>query len=110
MAGGGATRRDLGRRLPGVRKAAGSTQARLGAAVGYSRSTVSNAEIGHPDVARVFWARCDQVLKTGKALAREVAPAPGGVPAAARPAAPGPLGVAWRGAGQAPDLQRAESG
>jgi DNA-binding XRE family transcriptional regulator len=70
VTGDGATRRHLGRRLAGVRKAAGYTQAQLGAAVGYSRSTVSNAEIGHPDVARVFWARCDQVLKTGKALAR----------------------------------------
>jgi hypothetical protein len=35
-------------------------------AVGYSRSAVSNAEGGHPDVARVFWVRCDKALKTGR--------------------------------------------
>jgi transcriptional regulator with XRE-family HTH domain len=63
-------RRDLGRRLAGVRKAAGYTQEGLAAAVGYSRSAVSNAEIGHPDVARVFWVRCDGALKTGRSFAR----------------------------------------
>ena len=66
MTGPATTRRDLGRRLAGTRKAAGFTQQQLGAATGYSRSTVSNAEIGHPDVARVFWARCDRVLATGR--------------------------------------------
>jgi transcriptional regulator with XRE-family HTH domain len=59
MTGPPATRRELGRRLAGARKAAGYTQQQLSAAAGYSRSTVSNAEIGHPDVARVFWERCD---------------------------------------------------
>jgi transcriptional regulator with XRE-family HTH domain len=61
-------RRDLGRRLAGVRKAAGYTQEQLAAAAGYSRSAVSNAEIGHPEVARAFWVRCDAVLRTGRAF------------------------------------------
>jgi DNA-binding XRE family transcriptional regulator len=61
-------RRDLGRRLAGVRKAAGYTQEQLAAAAGYSRSAVSNAEIGHPEVARAFWARCDAVLRTGRSF------------------------------------------
>jgi transcriptional regulator with XRE-family HTH domain len=69
MTGPGTTRRELGRRLAGARKAAGYTQQQLAAAAGYSRSTVSNAEIGHPDVARLFWARCEKVLKSGRMLA-----------------------------------------
>jgi len=64
----GSLRRDLGRRLAVARKAAGYTQERLAAATGYSRSTVSNAEIGHPDVARVFWVRCDELLQSGRAF------------------------------------------
>jgi DNA-binding XRE family transcriptional regulator len=66
VTGPAGTRRDLGRRLAGVRKAAGYTQEQLAAAAGYSRSAVSNAEIGHPEVARAFWARCDAVLRTGR--------------------------------------------
>lgn len=68
VTGPGSLRRDLGRRLAGARKAAGYTQQRLATATGYSRSTVSNAEIGHPDVARVFWIRCDQILRSGRAF------------------------------------------
>jgi transcriptional regulator with XRE-family HTH domain len=59
-------RRDLGQALAAARKAAGYTQHQLALATGYSRSTVSNAEIGHPDVARLFWVRCDKVLKSGR--------------------------------------------
>jgi DNA-binding XRE family transcriptional regulator len=69
VTGYGPERRDLGRRLAAARKAAGYTQQQLAVAAGYSRSTVSNAEIGHPDVAQVFWARCDQVLKSDGAYA-----------------------------------------
>lgn len=69
MSGPDSPRRDLGRRLAGVRRAAGFTQRQLAAVAGYSRSTVSNAEIGHPDVARGFWVRCDEVLKTSKPFA-----------------------------------------
>lgn len=66
MKGAEAERRELGRELARVRRAAGLTQRQLGKAVGYSRSTVSNAELGHPDVARMFWVRCDQALDTGQ--------------------------------------------
>jgi DNA-binding XRE family transcriptional regulator len=61
-------RRDLGRRLAAVRKAAGYTQRELAAVTGYSRGTVSNAEIGGQEVGRSFWVRCDQALETGDAL------------------------------------------
>jgi Helix-turn-helix domain len=63
---GVSARRDLGRSLAAERRAAGFTQRQLAVATGYSRSAVSNAEIGHPDVARVFWARCDQILGSGR--------------------------------------------
>jgi DNA-binding XRE family transcriptional regulator len=66
MTGPRSLRRDLGRRLAAARRAAGYTQQRLAAATGYSRSTVSNAEIGHPDVAQVFWVRCDEILNSGR--------------------------------------------
>jgi transcriptional regulator with XRE-family HTH domain len=59
---------DLGRRLAEARTRAGLTQQQFSALVKYSRSAVSNAEIGHPDVARGFWARCDKVLGTGRSL------------------------------------------
>jgi DNA-binding XRE family transcriptional regulator len=87
----GSGRLDLGRRLAAARKAAGLTQQRLAAATGYSRSTVSNAEIGHPDVARVFWVRCDEILKSGRAfeLAFEQVRA-AERDQAAEPSAPGP--------------------
>ena len=59
-------RKSLGRRLATARVAADLTQRQLAAVVGYSRSTVSNAELGHPDVARGFFVRCDQALDTGQ--------------------------------------------
>ena len=70
VSGAGSPREQLGRRLAGARKAAGLTQQQLAGVMGYSRSTVSNAEIGHPDIALEFWARCDRVLKTGLSFAR----------------------------------------
>jgi DNA-binding XRE family transcriptional regulator len=97
VTGPGSLRRDLGRRLAQARKTAGYTQQRLATATGYSRSTVSNAEIGHPDVARVFWIRCDEVLKSGRAfeLAFEQVRAAERDPAAEPPAgAGGPPGAA----------------
>ena len=53
--------RDLGGRLAALREAAGHTQASLARMVGYSRSTVANAEAGQ-GAARHFWEMCDQVL------------------------------------------------
>ena len=61
-------RRELGRRLARARKAAGYTQRQLAEVTRYSRSTVSNAEIGHPDVARLFWVSCDRALHSGQTL------------------------------------------
>jgi len=99
VTGSGSLRRDLGRRLAAARRAAGYTQQRLATATGYSRSTVSNAEIGHPDVARVFWIRCDEILRTGRAFEldfeqvraaeRDAAGEPGAAAAAGEPAAGG---------------------
>jgi DNA-binding XRE family transcriptional regulator len=93
-------RRELGRRLAAVRKAAGYTQRELAVVTGYSRGTVSNAEIGGQEVGRSFWVRCDQVLDTGDALTsafddardaerREAAGLP--APGAGGPADPGRL-------------------
>lgn len=53
--------RNLGARLAALREAAGSTQARLARLVGYSRSTVANAEAGQ-GAARHFWEMCDEAL------------------------------------------------
>ena len=53
------------RRLALTRRAAGYNQYQFAAKLHYSRSTVSNAEIGHPDVARRFWVACDRVLGSG---------------------------------------------
>ena len=55
-------RQELGRRLSTARKAAGYSQAGLARVTGFSRSAVSNAEIGHPHVGRVFWERCQLAL------------------------------------------------
>jgi transcriptional regulator with XRE-family HTH domain len=57
-----AARRALGQRLARARKAAGYTQQQLAEATRYARSTIANAESGHSEVARPFWARCDRVL------------------------------------------------
>jgi DNA-binding XRE family transcriptional regulator len=100
----GSLRRDLGQCLAAARKAAGYTQHQLALATGYSRSTVSNAEIGHPDVARIFWARCDKILKSGRSyeLAFEKIRAAERGPAAqaaeqALPPRPAPAGAAAAG-------------
>lgn len=54
-------RRDLGILLARHREAAGFTQASLARHVGYSRSTVANAEVGQ-GAARHFWEKVDQVV------------------------------------------------
>jgi WD40 repeat protein/DNA-binding XRE family transcriptional regulator len=56
-----AAARDLGAHLAALREAAGYTQASLARLVGYSRSTVANAEAGQ-GAARHFWEMCDEVL------------------------------------------------
>jgi len=92
-------RRDLGRRLAAARQTAGLTQRQLAEAVRYSRSTVSNAEIGHPDVARLFWTRCDRVLPSGQAFTPAFDQLKAAERAAARP--PGDRPQAFRQARQA---------
>src|SRR5437016_1916290 len=59
--------RDLGARLAALREAAGITQASLARQVGYSRSTVANAEAGQ-GAARHFWEMCEEVLGAGSGL------------------------------------------
>ena len=92
-------RRDLGRRLAAARQAAGLTQRQLAEAVRYSRSTVSNAEIGHPDVARLFWTRCDRVLRACQAFTPAFDQLKAAERMAARP--PGDRAQAFRQARQA---------
>ncbi|MFI5068316.1 MAG: helix-turn-helix transcriptional regulator, partial [Streptosporangiales bacterium] len=53
-------RRELGRQLAALRRQAGLTQADLAGLTGFSRSTVSVAEIGRQAHAREFWAACDK--------------------------------------------------
>jgi len=66
-----AARRDLGRRLAQLRKAAGHTQHRFARLVQYGRSSVANTETGHQYPDRAFWVRCDAVLQTGGVLVEE---------------------------------------
>jgi transcriptional regulator with XRE-family HTH domain len=64
-----AMRRELGRQLVALRREAGLTQHGLAALAGFSRSTVSLAEIGRQSQAREFWQACDKALDTGGVLA-----------------------------------------
>jgi transcriptional regulator with XRE-family HTH domain len=67
-----AMQRELGRQLAALRREAGLTQQGLAALTGFSRSTVSVAEIGRPAHAREFWEACDTALDTGGVLAAGV--------------------------------------
>jgi transcriptional regulator with XRE-family HTH domain len=58
---------ELGRQLAALRRRAGLTQLGLAALAGFSRTTVSMAEIGRAS-HREFWEACDKVLDTGGAL------------------------------------------
>jgi transcriptional regulator with XRE-family HTH domain len=60
--------RELGRQLAALRRRAGLTQEALAALAGFSRSTVSVAEIGRQAHAREFWQSCDEALDTGGML------------------------------------------
>lgn len=62
--------RALGQQLAASRRAAKLSQAALASLVGYSRSTVANAETGRQPVVRAFWQCCDEALGTGTSLAR----------------------------------------
>jgi len=60
--------RELGHQLAALRREAGLTQENLGVLAGFSRSTVSVAEIGRQSHAREFWAACDKALNSGGVL------------------------------------------
>jgi transcriptional regulator with XRE-family HTH domain len=64
-----AMRRELGRQLAALRRQAGLTQEGLAAVTGFSRSTISVAEIGRQAHAREFWEACDKALDAGGVLA-----------------------------------------
>jgi transcriptional regulator with XRE-family HTH domain len=67
-----AMQRELGRQLAALRRQAGLTQHALATLTGFSRSTVSLAEIGRQSQAREFWQACDETLGTGSALSAGV--------------------------------------
>ena len=56
-------RRALGRQLAAMRNRAGLSQWDLAPLTGYSRSTLSDAELGRHRLRREFWVRCDELLK-----------------------------------------------
>jgi transcriptional regulator with XRE-family HTH domain len=62
--------RELGRQLAALRRQAGLTQHGLAALAGFSRTTVSMAELGRGYQVRQFWEVCDKALDldTGGAL------------------------------------------
>ena len=55
-------RRALGRRLASLRSRSGFSQWELAPLTGYSRSTLSDAELGRHRLRREFWQRCDEAL------------------------------------------------
>ena len=63
-----AMQRELGRQLAAQRREAGLTQHGLAALAGFSRTTISMAEIGRQSQAREFWQACDKALDTGGTL------------------------------------------
>src|SRR6266498_1533743 len=69
-------RRQLGRQLAALRKAAGySSQHDLAPLTFYGRSTIANVETGRQHAGRAFWQRCDEVLAAGADEAIDVAAA-----------------------------------
>jgi DNA-binding XRE family transcriptional regulator len=61
-------RRALGRQLAALRNRAGLSQWDLAPLTGYSRSTLSDAELGRHRLRREFWMRCDELLKAENRL------------------------------------------
>ena len=55
-------RRALGRRLAALRSRSGFSQWEFAPLTGYSRSTLSDAELGRHRLRREFWERCDGAL------------------------------------------------
>jgi transcriptional regulator with XRE-family HTH domain len=63
-------RRALGQELARLRHAAGLSQRQFAPLTSYSRSTLSDAELGRGRVSRDFWERCEIILRAGDALTR----------------------------------------
>lgn len=61
-------RRALGRQLAAMRNRAGLSQWELAPLTGYSRSSLSDAELGRHRLRREFWLRCDELLKADSHL------------------------------------------
>ncbi|HEY0717110.1 MAG TPA: helix-turn-helix transcriptional regulator [Streptosporangiaceae bacterium] len=61
-------RQALGRRLAALRSRAGFSQWEFAPLTGYSRSTLSDAELGRHRLRREFWQRCDDALQADGAL------------------------------------------
>jgi transcriptional regulator with XRE-family HTH domain len=61
-------RRALGRRLAALRSRSGFSQWEFAPLTGYSRSTLSDAELGRHRLRREFWQRCDEALASGGML------------------------------------------
>lgn len=61
-------RRALGRRLAALRSRSGFSQWEFAPLTGYSRSTLSDAELGRHRLRREFWERCDEALASGGML------------------------------------------
>ena len=61
-------RRALGRRLASLRSRSGFSQWEFAPLTGYSRSTLSDAELGRHRLRREFWERCDGALMTDGVL------------------------------------------
>ena len=61
-------RRALGRRLASLRSRSGFSQWDFAPLTGYSRSTLSDAELGRHRLRREFWERCDGALMTDGVL------------------------------------------
>ena len=55
-------RRALGQRLAALRSRSGFSQWEFAPLTGYSRSTLSDAELGRHRLRREFWRRCDEAL------------------------------------------------
>jgi Helix-turn-helix domain len=61
-------RRALGRQLASLRSRSGFSQWEFAPLTGYSRSTLSDAELGRHRLRREFWERCDSALMTDGVL------------------------------------------
>jgi hypothetical protein len=61
-------RQALGRRLAALRSRSGFSQWEFAPLTGYSRSTLSDAELGRHRLRREFWQRCDDSLRADGAL------------------------------------------